>query len=287
MDSRPEKCSEAFIQHGIYLRNWSKTTVRTYRQGVTSLHAHIGEGLPTKPSAEQWVMSLRQRGLTPGGVNMYVRSVNSYLSWLHEEGHLPSPIKLKLLKCPQRQLTLLSPADIKAILTFNPRTYGMKRTRTLMLLRLDTGVRISEALGIERKRVDLDQMTVTVFGKGAKERMVPFSTELRKALFRWLQVAADSSLLFCTRTGTPVSHRTAYRDVSGVIQRVGITVHVHPHLFRHQFAASYVRRGGDIYRLSRLLGHTTIGTTQIYLRSLGICDLREGHERLTPLRLGA
>jgi hypothetical protein len=76
MDSRPEKCSEAFIQHGIYLRNWSKTTVRTYRQGVSSLHAHIGETLPTKSTAEEWVMSLRQRGLAPGGVNMYVRSVN-------------------------------------------------------------------------------------------------------------------------------------------------------------------------------------------------------------------
>ena len=65
-----------------------------------------------------------------------------------------------------------------------------------------------------------------------------------------------------------------------------MTATVHPLLFRHQFAASYIRQGGDIYRLSRLLGHTAITTTQTYLRSMGIEDLRSGRERLTPLLLG-
>jgi integrase/recombinase XerD len=54
-------------------------------------------------------------------------------------------------------------------------------------------------------------------------------------------------------------------------------------LFRHQYAATFIKRGGDIYRLSRLLGHTAVTTTQIYLRSLGVDDLRVGLERLTPL----
>jgi site-specific recombinase XerD len=69
---------------------------------------------------------------------------------------------------------------------------------------LDTGIRISEALGIERIKVDLDQMTVVVFGKGAKERMVPFSHEMRKVLYRWIQSpkGRDSLYVFSTYSGS-------------------------------------------------------------------------------------
>jgi len=61
--------------------------------------------------------------------------------------------------------------------------------------------------------------------------------------------------------------------------------HVHPHAFRHCFAASYIRRGGDLYRLSRILGHSTITTTQLYLRSMGIEHLQENHAKLSPLMM--
>jgi integrase/recombinase XerD len=97
----------------------------------------------------------------------------------------------------------------------------------------------------------------------------------------------SSGFLFASRSGLLLSYRNVFRDVQRFCQRVGVSVHVHPHLFRHQFAVTYIRQGGDIYRLSRLLGHTAITTTQIYLRSMGIDDLRTGQERLTPLRLGA
>lgn len=63
--------------------------------------------------------------------------------------------------------------------------------------------------------------------------------------------------------------------------------HVHPHNFRHAFASTYIRRGGDIYRLSRILGHSTISTTQLYLRSMGIEHLQENHAKLSPLSMRA
>jgi site-specific recombinase XerD len=276
---------EQFIQQGIYLRNWSTRTVRTYRQGLKRLPTEI----PTKSQLDAWVVQMRQDGLTPGGCNMYIRTINSYLSWLHEGKDLDQPLKVKLLRAPQKQLTLLSDSDIRAILAFRPRNRAQRRTWTLVLLLLDTGIRISEALGIQGNKLDLDQMMVVVFGKGAKERVVPFSHEMRKVLYRWLQSARgrDSSYVFSTYSGSGLTYRNAFRDVSVLMRRVGITKRVHPHLFRHQFASCYVRKGGDIYRLSRLLGHTAVGTTQIYLRSLGLTDLRSGQERLTPLRLGA
>jgi site-specific recombinase XerD len=59
--------------------------------------------------------------------------------------------------------------------------------------------------------------------------------------------------------------------------------HVHPHTFRHYFAVTFIRAGGDLYRLSRILGHTSIATTQVYLRSMGVEHLQEGHEKYSPL----
>jgi integrase/recombinase XerD len=281
--------AEAFLKAGVYLRNWTPRTAQTYRQGLACLYQSVAEPIPTKASLDAWVIAMRERGLTPGGCNMYIRTVNSYLSWLHEEGHMTAALRVKVLRAPVHQKTLLSASDIRALLLFKPRTVIERRTWTLILLLLDTGVRVSEALNVERSRVNLDAMTLMVFGKGRKERLVPFSLELRKALFRWQTLPREHSsrLLFATRSGLPLTYRNAFRDVQRLCRCVGISKPVYPHLFRHQFAVTYIRQGGDIYRLSRLLGHTAVTTTQIYLRSMGIEDLRAEQERLTPLRLGA
>jgi integrase/recombinase XerD len=217
---------------------------------------------------------------------MYARTCNSYLSWLHAEGHLAAPLRVKLLRAPHHQKTLLTSADIRLLMHCRLQTLTERRTWTVILLMLDTGIRVSEALGIERARVDLDGSVLTVMGKGRKERVVPFSLEMRKALYRWMTASPAQDLLFTSRSGLPLSYRNVFREVQRFAKRIGLTTPVHPHLLRHCFAASYIRRGGDIYRLSRLLGHTSINTTQIYLRSMGLEDLRMGHERLTPLHLG-
>jgi site-specific recombinase XerD len=112
---------------------------------------------------------------------------------------------------------------------------------------------------------------------------VPFSLELRKLLFRYEQVIAKAlvnerrTLVFATRAGLRLSYRNCHRDIQKLCKQVGIEgQHVHPHAFRHAFACSYVRQGGDIYRLSRILGHASISTTQLYLRSMGIEHLCTG-----------
>jgi site-specific recombinase XerD len=281
MSSRSDSRFEQFLQHGTYLRNWSVTTLRTYRQGLNSLTIEH----PTKADLDAWVIGLRQKGLTPGGCNMYIRTVNSYLHWLHDEGHASTRLRVRVLRAPLRQHTLLAATDIRALLRFPPRTKGDHRTRTLILLLLDTGVRISEALTLERDKVRLDGMLISVWGKGAKERTVPFSLELRPMLYRWLQRAPSSPFVFSTASGARLTYRNAFREIRTVCERAGVRIKIHPHLFRHQFSANYIKQGGDIYRLSRLLGHTAITTTQTYLRSLGVEELRNGRERLTPLSL--
>jgi integrase/recombinase XerD len=275
-----------FLTHGLYLRGWSTRTVRTYRQGLATLPSTLN-----KSTLATWVIEARQRGLTPGGINMYARTINSYLSWLHAEGHISERLRIKLLPNPPKPLRALSDAEIRRLVMFRPTNRIARRTWTITLTMLDTGMRIDEVLSLERANVDLHGLMLRVQGKGNRERLVPISLECRRRLYLWLKPAAApnrlaSSFVFCTRTGHRLTPRNVYRDVKAMCLQAGVGgAHVYPHAFRHCFAVTYIRNGGDLYRLSRILGHASISTTQIYLRSMGIDVISEGHDRLTPLNL--
>ena len=96
---------EDFIKSGIYLRNWSQKTVRTYRQGLNALEQSLRQGGDStntaadeklsKTQLDAFVIWMRQKGLSAGGCNMYIRTVNSYLSWLHEEEHIAQHLRIK------------------------------------------------------------------------------------------------------------------------------------------------------------------------------------------------
>ena len=269
-----------FIQHGRFLRGWSPRTVQTYQQGLAAL----GDTPLTKAGLAAWVVSLREHGHTAGGVNVHARSVNSLLSWLHDEGHLRERLRIRLLPNPPRAIAGFSDHEVRRIVTHRPKGRTETRTWTLIVLLLDTGLRIDEAINLQRQHVDLDGLRLKVMGKGHRERLVPISTECRKHLYRLL-ARTETDFVFATHTNNRVMYRNTYRDIKRVCRAIGIEgAHVHPHAFRHCFAANYIRRGGDIYRLSRILGHSTITTTQLYLRSMGIEHLQEGHERFSPLK---
>ena len=212
------KVAEDFIKHGVYLRGWARKTVRTYRQGLNAFQMALGQPgdlhpsgatgtvsfVLTKAHLDTFVIWMRERGLSPGGCDMYIRTVNSYLSWLKEEGHLPQPLRIKLLPDPKKPLATFSSTDIRLIVSFRPKGRLQVRTWTLLLTLIDTGIRIEEALSLERAKVDLDNLTLRVLGKGSKERLVPISLELRKHLFR-MTSKTDGRFVFATSSGTRLS----------------------------------------------------------------------------------
>ena len=241
--------AEQFIDAGVYLRGWSPKTVVIYRRALKA----FGDTPLTKPALAAGVVALRQQGRALGGVNILTRAMSSYFSWLHEEGHTSEHLRIKQIPNPPRALTTFSDAEVQRIIRLRSTRRGRLRTWTLMIVLLDTGLRIDEALGLERRHVDLDGLMLKVLGKGHRERLVPISTECRKHLFRWL-ARTKAALVFGTGTTTRICYRNVYRDIKNVCAQAGVTgAHVRPHCFRHAFAVSYIRNGGDIYRLSRIL----------------------------------
>jgi len=196
---------------------------------------------------------------------------------------------LKQIRHSQKAVTVFSGEDIRAIVSYRTKTFYEYRTWVILQTLLDTGCRIDEVLSLPVSKVDFDNLLLSVIGKGSKPRQVPFSIELRKGLWKYRQLAGRrsqdmrSTLFFAARTGQKLRYRNMLRDIIALCKDIGITKRVHIHLTRHTFACHFIKNGGSIYTLCRLLGHSSVSTTQTYIRGLGVEDFKEEHARMSPL----
>ena len=104
--------TKQFIEEGRYVRNWSLTTIRTYEQNFCTFREAFGDGgierIASKTDLQSFVVWMRSKGFTPGGCNVRIRAVNSFLSWAHEQGVTPEHMRLKLLRAERKAITTLS-----------------------------------------------------------------------------------------------------------------------------------------------------------------------------------
>jgi integrase/recombinase XerC len=131
-------------------------------------------------------------------------------------------------------------------------------------------------VGLEISAVDLKDRTVRVLGKGSKTRIVPIGRHAIEALKRWFTeraalirgkpalASADGGAVFVGKSGRPLSVRAVQLRVGVWARRQGLSMHVHPHMFRHSFATHLLESSGDLRGVQELLGHADISTTQVY-----------------------
>jgi len=276
-----ENLPEQFIRERIYCKNVSPATVVWYRQ---SFRAFDG-ATESKTAIRDRIVKLRGSGLSAISVNTYLRAINAFLRWTYSEGYVSELIHIPKLKEEQKVLATLTPEHIQRIIGFRPRGGYEQRMYTLALALLDTGLRIDEALSLKRSDVDLDNLLLRVYGKGAKERLVPMSVEMRKLMWRWLrnEQGPAERFVFASRSGSKLGQRNVLRDFKQFGIRLHITgVRFSFHTLRHTFAVNYVRNGGDVFRLQRILGHSTLEMTRRYV-NLQTSDLQAVHSKLSLL----
>ena len=277
MESTTYRLSEdirAFLQEKKYLENISTRTIVLYE---SCFRAFAGALEPHELQGR--VVELRSRGVSPITVNTYLRHIKCYYGWKGLEWKIPK------LKEEQKALSVLSPTQMKSLLSFRPVGVNLKRAHLVCLTILDTGLRASEVLGLTTENIDLDNLVFRVHGKGGKHRLVPFSTELCKSIFRHLK-SIPKSYIFGTKNNTKVSVRNLERDFKVLGDKIGINgIRFSPHTFRHTFAVSYLRNGGNLEYLRRILGHSSLTVTQGYLKALGVEELCQVHSHLSPLTM--
>jgi len=234
----------------------------------------------------------QKKGLTGHTVNCYLRALRAFWSWLEAEEFIdinpfnkiiiPKPPKKIMAPFSEEQIrTLLSVIDTKSATGF--------RDWTIILTLLDTGVRVSELTNLGLEDVNLVQRSLKVHGKGNKERIVPIGVSVQRALAKYSNKYRPtppyplSDNLFLTRDGMSLTPNRVQSIIEQYASRANIQgVRASPHTFRHTFAVSYLRNGGDIFTLQRVLGHETLDMVQNYV-CLAQSDLQEAHLRCSPV----
>jgi integrase/recombinase XerC len=176
---------------------------------------------------------------------------------------------LKAPKSAKRLPAALSPDEAVRLVEIKGDEPLAVRDRALFELAYSSGLRLSELASLDADRVDLATGEVRVWGKGAKERIVPVGAAALEALRTWLPVRAglrnaDPKAMFLGRSGKRITPRAIERRLADWAIRQGLSRHVHPHMLRHSFASHVLQSSGDLRAVQEMLGHASIASTQVY-----------------------
>lgn len=238
-----------------------------------------------------FLLSQQQRGLSPDSVNAHYRPLKTFFNWLVSEGFIDekpgSPMeKIKPPRIPRKIVRPFSRRDIDNLLLVSSGTRFIElRNRAIVLLFLDTGLRLAELAAIQLNDLDFTRETIKVMGKGAKERIVRMGKVTQKALLRYLLARDDQQeCLWVTEERRPMTWMGIQTMVKRLCRRAAIEGPKRgPHTFRHTFAISFLRNGGDVFTLQALLGHSTLEMTLRYVSSLGAEDVIRVHGKASPV----
>lgn len=241
----------------------------------------------------RWLVAVQashERPLAPSSIAGRVRTVRAFGSWIAREFDLPaSPVRgVPVPRVPDRLIRSLREADVRELLrAVEEGSKQPDRDRAIVLLLLDTGVRLSEAAGLRVGDLDLVEGRCRVMGKGSRERLVPIGRKTRHALRRTLarrgRLGPDAPL-FVGPDGRALAAHAIQQLFRRLSRRANLSVRCSPHVLRHTFARSFLQNGGDVFSLQRILGHspTSLQVTRRYVDLLDD-DLRAVHRSASPV----
>jgi integrase/recombinase XerD len=251
-------------------------TVEAYRRDLTTLGEWLGRppSTATTEELERWIAELRAAGLSPATIARRVASLRSFLRHLVLVGSVATnaAAELKLPRRVRRLPRTLSPGEaerlIEAATGTTPRAL---RDSALVELLYGAGLRVSEAVSLDRASVDLDERLVRTVGKGGKERVVPVGRQAVEALRRYLARGRPHldrkhrQELFLNAQGGGLTRAGAFLILRRLAEKAGLEPErVHPHLLRHSFATHLLEGGADLRSVQEMLGHADLSTTELY-----------------------
>ena len=239
----------------------------------------------------QYLISLRKQGLGAGSRARHLVSLRGFYKFLHQEkflDHNPA----KVVDLPKRSLKLpdvLSEQEIKRLLdTPDMKTPLGMRDAAMIELIYAAGLRVSELISLKLQNVNLEGCFVRVFGKGSKERVVPFGMFAKEKIDVYSKNARPlllkertSAYLFVNRAAKPMTRQGFWKLLKRYTQRAGIAKNITPHTLRHSFATHLLEGGADLRAVQVMLGHVDIATTQIYTH-IAQSHLKEMHKKFHP-----
>ena len=290
-------------------RRFSQATVRAYRSDLDRFasfwekefaHQEAGK-TPLKAidtlAVRSHLASLHRARLANRSLSRHLSTLRSFFRWACRQGHLArSPAKgLPAPRVPKTLPRAMTLADTDALLDAPEEGTFPERDRALFETLYATGLRVSEAAGLDLEDVDFSARMARVVGKGGKERIVPFGEEAEASLRDYLPHRAarrrkfdpaaepgpDEEPLFVNARGGRLTTRSMARLLKRRLRAAGLPAEISPHALRHTFATHLLSAGADLRAIQELLGHASLSTTQKYTH-LDAARLREVYQRAHP-----
>lgn len=257
----------------------SATTMHQYTLILHRYQKFLGKPVENaiRPEIVRYLNHLMfERKLSRTTVANILSVIRSFYSFMVQSEYMASdPTKgISSIKIDKKAPVYLTQSEIRDLID----TAVEPRDNLIVKMLYATGVRISELVSIKKSDIDFDRDTIKVFGKGAKERIVLIPDVLSYALRAYCEPLDDNSKLF------DLTSRTVQRDIKLLAARAGINKHVTPHKLRHSFATHILQNGGSVVAIQKLLGHTSLNTTQIYTH-YNVDDLKEMYAHTHPMSL--
>lgn len=281
----------------------TKSVVRAYTDYLLNKKAYVAE------NGEETIGRLRSKSvgkpLAGRTVNLRLQSLKTFLRWCAEEEYITRAPKVDLIKYDEERKEPIPPEVVSRMLeaTRVSRATGWRnkrflyaRNHAILLVLLDTGIRVGELSSLVLDRVLWERGGLLVQGKKRKERYVPFTPETRKALAAYVRereklvqrkrdmAEIDEAVLFLSETGQAMAYHTVLGMLKELAKEVGYDGPMHPHLFRHTFATRWMEGGGNPLVAQEILGHESMWMTRRYSH-FSDKSLYEHHSEFSPVAL--
>lgn len=270
-----EEWVEAFLLH-LQNKNFSALTIKSYREDLGMFLSFFRTRSQndirffTSANIRSFLAAMQtQHNFSRNTILRKIASLRSFAAYLLEQGELRRN-PFKLLPAPKRQKILpkfLTVPETLRLLDTSAHTSMAPRDRALFELMYSSGLRRSEVTGLKIKDVDFFNGVVKVFGKGAKERIVPVTDAALSALKDYLACRPNpqpTDALFLNKNGRPLTGD----GLAYIFKNTAIAAHlvrkVTPHSLRHSFATHLLNNGCDLRSLQEMLGHKSLSSTQVY-----------------------
>lgn len=234
----------------------------------------------------------QENGLSKTAINTYVRALSAMFTWLTREEIIQvNPFKKVTIPKPDSKVIVtFSEEQISQLLNAIPTDTNIGyRDWCIVCLLLDSGIRLNELCILKIEGTDLDNRLIRVFGKGSKERQVPIGARVQRALWKYIQFHRPKPAnpritnLFLNRYGEPLKNNRVYHQIRLHARQAGILgVRASPHTLRHTFATEYLKNGGDVFSLQRILGHSNLDMVRRYVH-FTMESVQKAHALSSPM----
>ena len=268
----------------IYLeveRNFSKHTIRAYESDILAYLIWL-DNIPAESAnhakIKEYLLFIQRFNYSKTTLSRKISAIRTFYRFLYRERVVDSN-PVAGLHSPKKSKNLpkfLTSTEIEQILNnIKIETPAGYRNRTILELLYATGMRVSELAGLNFGNLNLNENEITVFGKGAKERIVLVSDRAKDFLKRYIETVRpmisecpvatnEDSPVFINKTGYRLQTQSVRAAIKEIVDKIQLPKVVTPHVFRHSFATKLLENGADLRVVRELLGHASISNTQIY-----------------------